>query len=400
MTYWTWAVRKEEWDHDLRDFLAWDVVWMPTDEQLNKAKSISLTSYLKQTTDQWCVPSCTAHSLCHIVTIQNIIEESTQNIYVDVDDQWINNQGKKKVCSGETWDYLERAVKTLHKNWVSGMVRWENFTFNIDWYAYESLKTFEFEKMLKLFAYRMRELNQPLYCAFKWNAQISKEISIGEWISIITLQAATYGHAVAMSAINFEERWVEFANSWNKNNNNKAGEKKISSFRISFDVFEKLIENGIRWWRYRFIIDQKNMIAKPLFIDFAKWQTQEATDAVARAKETWMIQWVPSELGPKLEPYRAMTRIEYIIAEYRRRWEEMKAAAINERYLKIKSFLEQAGIVALWWVITYWIDVLLPQIWQLAWQYFSPEIIGPIITLAWLWLRKYFTKKWYYGRSN
>jgi hypothetical protein len=54
-------------------------------------------------------------------------------------------------------------------------------------------------------------------------------------------------------------------------------------------VFEQLIKNAIRGRRYFLVFDKKDMIDKPLFIDYAKGSEAEHTEAVRWAKETGII---------------------------------------------------------------------------------------------------------------
>jgi predicted negative regulator of RcsB-dependent stress response len=50
---------------------------------------------------------------------------------------------------------------------------------------------------------------------------------------------------------------------------NKYGDKSLSFFEISFDVFEQLINNGVFGWRYWEILDFEDIKAESLFLDFA-----------------------------------------------------------------------------------------------------------------------------------
>lgn len=314
---WAWAIWKDPEEADQRDFVAWDVFGTPSDDELSKVESISLTNMILETVNQWCVPSCTANSLCHLIHIQNAVEEMTTDIWVDHDDQWINNQWKRKVCQWETGDYLERALQTLYKNWVKWKISWRDFVFKIDWYAFQSWTSDGFDKMLRIAAYRMDKLNQPLYVAFRWNNRISLEISQWERKTLIGMQDQTYGHAVWWTGVDFERKYVEFVNSRHHNTVNGVWQKKISSFKISFDLFEKLIKNSMRGWRYFIPFDAKNMTEKPLFVDYAQWSEPEHTEVVKWAKDNGIVKGVPSPQWPRLEPHASTTRLQNILMLYR-----------------------------------------------------------------------------------
>lgn len=316
---WTGAMWHEKETMDKRDFVAGDVFWIPSEEELNKQKSISLTKALLKTTNQSCVPSCTAHSLCHLISIQNIIESSTQDIFVDPKDQWENNQWRPTVCSWR-WDYLEVALKTANKNWVKGTIKGKPFTFELDGYNYESRTTFWKDLIFKLIAYRLRN-SWPLYVAFRGNGQVSLEISRGERVTEITLAEDSYWHAVILTWIKFDDNWnlerVEFINSWSPNTENTEEEKLISSFKIKWDLFSKLIDNGIFWRRYFLSFDKANMPTENLFIDYNVWSEPEHTEAVKRAKEFGIVKWVKTDIWYKLEPHVPISRLQVILIVYR-----------------------------------------------------------------------------------
>ena len=296
---------------DQRDYLAWDVLA----ETEIKEETVSYTKALLQTTHQSCVPSCTAHSLCHVVAIQNILEESTQDIFVDPKDQWENNQWRPTLCSWR-WDYLEVALDKLRKNGVKGKVRGKDFVFNIAWSAFESWTSKPYPEMFAFLAGRLKQV-WPLYVAFRWNSKIYNEISAGEIKTFFTLSETDGWHAVAFTGVNFENKELEFINSRNPNTENINGEKKLSSFNISFDLFARLIAEGIFGWRYFIAYDDDNMLKDPLFIDYAEWSEPEHTEAVTRAKEIGLVVGVKKPMGYALEPHSSMTRLQVILVLFR-----------------------------------------------------------------------------------
>ena len=307
----TGALWHEPQDMDQRDYLASDIL---AEADLVE-KSVSYTKALLQTTHQSCVPSCTAHSLCHVISIQNILEEKTQEIFVDPKDQWESNQWRKTVCSWR-WDYLEVALEKLRQNGVKGTVRGKPFVFKITWTAFESWTSRPYPEMFGFLAGRLRQV-WPLYVAFRGNSKIYNECSAGEIKTFFTLAETDWGHAVALTGINFEKKELEFINSWNVNTDNIAGEKKLSSFKISFDLFARLVAGGIFGRRYFIAYDDDNMLKDPLFIDYAEWNSKEDTEAVTRAKENGLVIGVKKPNWQALEPYANITRLQVILIMYR-----------------------------------------------------------------------------------
>lgn len=310
------ALWKEPHEMDERDFVAGDVVWLPSDKELDEVKSIDLSRVQMETINQGCVPSCTAVALTHNVTIQNILDHKTVDLSASAIDQRENNQKRIWECKWR-WDYLENAVGTLYKNGVKWKILGKDFVFKIDWHMYESWKVFPFDKMLKLMAYRIGSLKQPLYLAFRANSKISREITEWRWKTVIKLDETTYGHATLWTAVIFEENDVKITNSRDFNTDNMNGDRKLSTFRISFDVFEKLLANGIFGWRYFLTFDKKDMASEKLFVDYATGTEQEHTDAVTWVKENGIVKWVPSPQWPRLEPHTNVTRLQVIIMIYR-----------------------------------------------------------------------------------
>lgn len=258
----TWADTYSPWDMDRRDRVASSVLWEPTQEDLDNVWTIIYTKAIKETVNQNCVPSCTANALCHIVEIQNVLEEKTQDIFVDHKYQWENNQWRKWECSWP-WYHLESAIKKLHANWVKGNIEDKDFLFEIDWYAYD---TWNKPNLFKYIAYRLKQSRQPLYVVFAWNRQISLEIYRGERTTDLMMKEKTYNHAVCLSGVDFEQQYVYFTNSRNHNTNNIDWEKKISSFKIKFDLFEKLVKRGVFNWRFFLIFDKENMVNENLLV--------------------------------------------------------------------------------------------------------------------------------------
>jgi len=317
----TGAIVKEPHEADSKDFIASNSYWMPSDLSWY-TKDINRTKAIKETVNQWCVPRCTASSLCHNVNIQNSIEEWTIEIVVNDIRQRTQNQWKKNVCSGENGDYLENALKWLKKNGVPWMVKNKDTTFHIENYAFEtwSLNSKSFDQVWKEITYYLTE-KKPLYVAFRANRKITKEIDIaGERTSLIRKDDATYGHAVILSWVerrNWKLHKLHLVNSRNHNNRNVKGDKIISSFTIDWKLFEQLLANWIFWRRYRITYDSPNNKKESLFVDYIEGTEEEHTEAVSFVKNNMIIKWIPSSSWPLFAPNQPVTRLQMSIILYR-----------------------------------------------------------------------------------
>lgn len=318
--YTDWAVRKEPYEADERDFIAGNVLEKPKDYSKYR-KTVSLTKIIKETINQWCIPKCTATSLCHIVAIQNALEEKTQDIFVDDEDQWTNNQWRPHACTGRG-DYLETALNTLSKNWVSGKIRGKDFRYKIWWYAYDTWWKAKTEQQIADEIAFYLHNKMPLYMAMRWNKTIYNEISLGEWKTFITPAEADWWHATAVTGEIYVD-WktlpeeIEVTNSWRHNEENIHEEIKLSVFTIKRDLFVRLVRAWTLNWRYWVVYDEPNNTVPPLYVDYVTWEEPEHTEAVTFVKNSWFIKWRPSSNWPLFAPNWVVTRLELAIVIYR-----------------------------------------------------------------------------------
>lgn len=312
------ALCKSPEEMDARDFTTEMVMWSVTDEMLKDLPDeVDLIKEINETYKQWSIPCCTATALCHAILIENIFDHMNNKIFVDQKYQWTNNQWKKWEAS-ESGDYLENALKSARKNGVKWtLADWKEFSFKIDWYSY-SWRNVDFERFLKIITYYLT-IKKPLYWNIRWNATTSKEMSAGEIKTVYAQKDTTWWHAIVLWKIDFKRKIIWFANSRQRNTENKEWSKTLSVFEISFDVFKQLLNNNVFGWRYWEIWDFKDIKPDALFIDFANVdENSESFKAVKRAKENWYIKGVPQEWWwTRLEPNRPMTRLEMLLVLYR-----------------------------------------------------------------------------------
>lgn len=313
----TGAIRKDQDNYDTRDFKEEYIAGAVPDSSLvNLPRKVDLLAEMQETYKQWSVGCCTATALCHTVLILNIFDHNTNKLFLDQKYQRTINQWKQRI-SNSGGDYLENALKGARKNGIKWkLADGSDFSFKIDWYMFENIDT-DFERFLKVIAYNLQN-KKPMYRSFRWNGTASSEISQWELKTIYTLAEATRWHAIVLWKIDFDRKIVWFGNSRSRNSMNKDWLKQLSTFEVSFDVFEQLCNNRIFNRRYRKVFDFKDIKATPLFQDFV-WvdESSEAYQAVKRAKDAWYIKGVPSDTWPRLFPDRPMTRLEMLLVMFR-----------------------------------------------------------------------------------
>lgn len=300
-TFNPWAIRKEEFEADGRDYVVEAIFELP-EKFTNLPASINLLARVKETYNQNCIPSCTAMWLSHTVLMQNIIDFNTSSLFVDWKDQR-TNQWKKLSCNNESWDYLEHALSVLYKTWVKGTNdSGKPYTFNIDGYAYQRFQANKYG--IDTIKYLLVQ-GKPLYTSFKWNRVTWNEMNIGELKTIINPAQADGGHCVTLCGV--DDKFVYFANSWNPNKGT------LSTFQIAHDNFFKCIEMGMINRRYRVVFDKKDIKGDELFTDFYREPASEEYKAVKYCKDTGLIKGS----NGKLMPNEPVTRLQLALILYR-----------------------------------------------------------------------------------
>lgn len=313
----TGALCKTPQEADPRDYQSEYVLGLPTNEELNNLpRKIDMIGIMEETWKQWSVWSCTAMWICHTLLSMKILNHKRKDMFIDYKYQRTHNQWKERITNSG-WDYLENAARTLKNNWVKGTVWWKDFLFEIDWYAVEE-RWSDFEKMLKMAMWHMSK-DRPIYRAIYGNSKTRQECSAWEIKTIWSLRDGWIGwHAIEWWGIDFDRRKVKFANSWSWNSKNNDNRLSISSFEIDFDVFEQLLNNNVFNRRRWILYNKKDIPMEKLFDDFVWYdETSEQYKAVKRAKDNGIIKWVPTDNWFRLEPNRAMTRLEMLLVLYR-----------------------------------------------------------------------------------
>lgn len=306
-----WAKIQEKFEADPRDIKLWDVLWIPTEAELDKLPSyVNLSYLLDRTIDQWAVPSCTSHAKGHENLIRQAIDYWSTNIQV------YPKEFREKVMwhqniTNETGDTLENNLENEYKYWFPWAdPKNEATNFKSANYWYVPFKQSGID--IKILKYRISQNLIP-YMACYGNKTIRNEMNQWEVKTSITRSQSTWGHAFI--AIWVDADYIHFINSWKPNN------WDISEFSMSHQVFMEAVKKGMFYWRYRITYDIKDFIEwTPLFPDYTANEDTEEYQAVKRAKDKWLIQWVThSDWKRYLEPYRPLTRLEMLLILYRQK---------------------------------------------------------------------------------
>lgn len=313
----TGALIKSRDEMDPRDFRTDQILDRKAGGKKDLPRKVDLIQEMNETLNQWNIPCCTASALCHAIMIENIFDHWTKEVRADHKYQRTNNQGKKR-SPDEGGDYLENALKGARKNGVKGTIQGEDFSFKIDGYSF-SMVPDDFQQLLENITESLAN-KSPIYWNLNGNSTTSLEMSRWEIKTVYKRADASRWHAVVLWKIDRDRKIVGFANSRSHNTMNKYGDKSLSFFEISFDVFEQLINNGVFGWRYWEILDFEDIKPESLFLDFAITdKNSEEYQAVKRCKDNWIFHGAKVEWSPlnKFEPNRPITRLEVALVLYR-----------------------------------------------------------------------------------
>lgn len=214
---------------DSRDFKADEAIQLDTSIKL--PESYSLGKWIYRTNYQWTYGSCTANSTCHWVQILNVrkwwVEPNDKNIITPSwRDLWWKMWHNLNDVS-DSWDYVEKAVKTALDEWIFIEENWELARF--DWYATDEwgVDDESIEKM-KRYLYK----GCPIIWVLRGNKQTWKELTAWELKTRPT--GATWWHAIAL--VGWDKWWMWFVNSWGTND--WKGLK--SRFFVTYDNMKKV----------------------------------------------------------------------------------------------------------------------------------------------------------------
>lgn len=307
----------EQYEADPRDFKVWDILWNPTDKDIqelpNKTENRKLTP---KTINQGCVPSCTASAGTNVLLFQNAKEKDFKMNSIHIDNEYIREMMWHENVCDETGDYLENFLKTITKHQPIWTINEKGWTFPISRYSFEKMPETdqEFEEM-KYWIYHQ----WPLYFATLGNKTLRKELNDWEAKTIVTPETRTGWHALWW-IIDYDDKKEELwcLNTWNPNYE-RDNKKPISMFKMSYNYFKRAIKSWQFSWRYWIIYDKMEEVDEPrLFPDYNPEQDTEQYKAVKWAKDNNIIKGAKHSDGDRyLEPHRPLTRLEMILILYR-----------------------------------------------------------------------------------
>jgi len=298
---------KEEFEADGRDFQVWNILWAPTGEELTsmKDKSVSLLNDIDKTVYQNWRGSCTAAALSNIIIIQNTLDYWTTKVFAEREDLWVK-MWHKLWDKDDSWDYLEKALKTAVAQGVDWTVDGKDKTFSMDWYAFKRMGTSDVN--IKYMKYYLSK-GYPLYIAMRWDSQVYRQMRVGRLERVITRDESTGGHALAVIWIIEDngERFVQIVNSWKPNDWDK------SYFVMKLEDFKRAIDVSMLAWRYRITYDKKDIVADKLFDDYYADENSEDYKAMKFMKDKWFLKGYDG----KVFPDKMLTRKEFALVMYR-----------------------------------------------------------------------------------
>ena len=233
-----WCLTLSEDMMDERDFKAEEVIELDTTIQL--PKSFSLGQWIRKTNYQNWWGSCTSNATSHGVQVlavkDNGKKPETENIITpNWKDLW-TKMGHDLNNKNDSWDYVEKAVNTALKEWISNVEWWES---KFDGYCYGSRdRTDKSIETMKRYLYNWN----PIVWCLRWNKTTWSELTKWQLRTLIDVTQRTGWHAVCL--VWWDEWWLRFVNSWATND----GKGYKSRFYVTYADMKKL---GTTFnWRY------------------------------------------------------------------------------------------------------------------------------------------------------
>ena len=210
------------------------------DLSIKLPKSFSLWEWVYQTNYQWKYGSCTANATSHWVQVLNVkakwVKPVNSNLITPSwRDLWTKMWHNLKDVS-DSWDYVEKAVTTALKKWISNE-EWGESTF--DGYAYWTWQ--ENDKWIEMIKRYIYNWNPVVWC-LRWDRRTWIDLSNWQLKTIIPAEERSGGHAIC--CVGWDEWGLWFLNSWNTND--WKGLK--CRFYVTYDVMKNA--SGTFNWRY------------------------------------------------------------------------------------------------------------------------------------------------------
>lgn len=284
-----WCLTLSEDMMDARDFKAEEAIKLDRTEEL--PKSFSLGKRIRTTNYQNGRGSCTANSTSHgvqvlavkkkgiVPTKDNIVTPDRKNLRTNMwHDLWNKN---------DSWDYVEKAVSTALKSWISTL---ENDIAKYDGYSYgERAVDDKSIETMKRYLYK----GCPIERCLRWNQQTWNEISAWQLRTFIPVEKRTWWHAVCL--VGWDEWGFRFVNSWKTND----GKGYKSRFYVTYGDLKNC--SGMFNWRYRILYNLEDANKDPGYLK-RKANALEALKSLKKLypEETPQVQRVIESLSVEL----------------------------------------------------------------------------------------------------
>lgn len=233
-----WCLTLPEEYADSRDFKAEATIDL--DMSIKLPKSFSLGERVYSTNYQGSYGSCTSNATSHGVQVLSVkanwVKPTTENIITPSWRDLRTKMGHDIKNINDRWDYVEKAVSTAYKMWITNEEWGES---KIDWYAYwQWTENDSWIEMIKRYIYNWN----PVVWCMRWNTKTWLELLNWQLKTIVPAAERNWGHAIA--CVGWDEGGLWFLNSWNTND--------WKWLKCRFYVEYKVMKNA-QWtfnWRY------------------------------------------------------------------------------------------------------------------------------------------------------
>ena len=291
-----WCLTLSEDMMDERDFKAEEVIELDYSIKLPKTFSLWERVYMTNYQNGW--GSCTANATSHWVQVLNVKyewkkPESDNIITPDWRDLW-GKMGHDLKDKNDSWDYVEKAINTALKEWISNVEGWVS---KFDWYCYDNWA--ENDKAIEKIKRYIYNWNPVDWC-LRGNKTTWNELTAWELKTVIPVWDRTWWHAVC--CVGWDEWWLWFLNSWKTND--------WKWLKSRFYVSNKFLKSA-NWmlnWRYR-----------PLF---KKWQAKVDPEYLKKKNNAVLVLKALKKMYPE-EKSNVQKAIEQLSKEFRKNYPEI-----------------------------------------------------------------------------
>lgn len=278
---------------DERDFKAEETIELDWSLKLPKHFSLGERIYSTNYQNGW--GSCTSNATSHGVQILNVkakwVKPISSNLITPNRKDLRTKMGHNLKDFNDSWDYVEKAVSTALKMWISNE-EWGESTF--DGYCVEDWSTTD--KWIERIKRYLYNWNPVVWC-LRGNANTRKELTSGQLKTYVEVANRTGWHAIC--CVGWDEWGLWFVNSRRTND----GKGLKSRFYVTYD----------------FLKDAGSMFNRRYWLPFKKEQAKDDPEYIKRKngyiailkllKKTYPIE--SSNMQQAIEAFSKVCRKEY-----------------------------------------------------------------------------------------